>query len=82
VVKVKMKEIICSKCKRIVGVTDSDGVVLTIGDSQFFQDTNFSHSCGRAIKFRPNEPKDLSSLKGAARDILNALGKDRKVRGN
>ncbi len=73
---------ICKKCGLIVGKLDADAVVLTIGDSQFFQDTNFSHSCGRAIKFRPNEPKDLHSLKGAAQEILNALGKDRKVREN
>ncbi len=71
---------ICKKCGLVVGKLDADGVVLTIGESLFFNETRFSHSCGKVFKFKPIEPKDLHSLKGVAQDILNALGKDRKVR--
>jgi hypothetical protein len=76
------QDLICKKCGLIVGKLDADAVVLTIGDNEFYQSVTFSHRCGRAIRFKPNEPKNLHSLKGVAQNILNALGKDRKVRGN
>jgi hypothetical protein len=76
------QELICNKCRNFVGVIDADGVVLTIGAVSFYCEVRFSHDCGRAIRFKPNEPKDLSSIKGYTQELLINLGKDKKVRGN
>ncbi len=76
------QELICNKCKKFVGVIDADGVVLTIGAANFYTEVRFSHDCGRAIRFKPNEPRDISSIKGYTQELLINLGKDKKVRGN
>jgi hypothetical protein len=68
-------ELICNKCKNFVGTIDADGVVLTIGDSHFYNETRFSHECGRIIRFKPSEPRDLSSFKGYTQELLINLGK-------
>jgi hypothetical protein len=76
------QELICNKCKNFVGVIDADGVALRIGAATFFCEVRFSHDCGRAIRFKPNEPKDLSSIKGYTQELLINLGKDKKIRSN
>ncbi len=73
---------ICKKCGLIVGKLDADGVVLTIGESLFFNEVRFSHVCGKVFKFKPIEPRDLTSIKGYTQEILINLGKTKKVRGN
>jgi hypothetical protein len=69
------QELICNKCGLVFGKLDADGVVLTIGESHFFNETRFSHSCGRAIRFKPSEPRDFSSIKGYTQELLINLGK-------
>jgi hypothetical protein len=69
------QDLICNKCGLVVGVIDVDGVVLTIGDSHFYFETRFSHACGRIIRFKPSEPRDLSSFKGYTQELLINLGK-------
>jgi hypothetical protein len=76
------QDLICKKCGLVVGKLDADGVVLTIGESLFFNETRFSHSCGKAFRFKPIEPRDLSTIKGYTQEILINLGKTKKVRGN
>jgi hypothetical protein len=76
------QELICNKCRKFVGVIDADGVVLTIGTANFYTEVRFSHDCGRAIRFKPIEPRDLHSFKGYTQELLINLGKDKKVRGN
>ncbi len=76
------QELICNKCKNFVGVIDADGVALRIGAATFYCEVRFSHDCGRAIRFKPNEPKDLSTIKGYTQELLINLGKDKKVREN
>ncbi len=66
---------ICKKCGLVVGKLDADGVVLTIGESLFFNECRFSHACGRVFRFKPVEPRDLSTIKGYTQEILINLGK-------
>jgi hypothetical protein len=69
------QDLICNKCGLVVGTIDADGVVLTIAESQFYFETRFSHACGRAIRFKPSEPRDISSIKGYTQELLINLGK-------
>jgi hypothetical protein len=76
------QDLVCKKCGLIVGKLDADGVVLTIGESLFFNETRFSHSCGKVFRFKPIELRDLSTIKGYTQEILINLGKDKKIRSN
>ncbi len=76
------QELICNKCKNYVGVIDADGVVLTIGAVSFYTEIRFSHFCGRAIRFKPSEPRDISTIKGYTQELLINLGKTKKLRGD
>ena len=74
-------EIFCPKCKARLGRI-VDNTYLVIENTRFWEACRFTCRCGRGIRFKPIEPKDLHSHKGVAKEILEALGKDRKVRGH
>jgi transcription elongation factor Elf1 len=79
--ELERRTIFCQKCGLQLAVCIDD-VVLEIGNCRIWYDLNYTCRCGRRQTFRPNEPKDLSSLKGHSQEILTALGKDRKTRGH
>jgi peptide methionine sulfoxide reductase MsrB len=74
-------EIFCSKCGVRLGRV-VDKTYLVIENTRFWHTVSFTCTCGKPIYFKPNEPKDLHSVKGVAQEILMALGKDRKVGGH
>ncbi len=74
-------ELFCSKCGVRLGRI-VDNTYLVIENTRFWHTVFFTCKCGKPINFRPNEPKDLHSVKGAAQEILMALGKDRKAGGH
>ena len=73
-------ELFCPKCEARLGRV-VDGVYLVIENVRFWHESKFTCKCGKPIRFKPDEPKDLHTLKDA-QGILNGLGRDRKLRGN
>jgi hypothetical protein len=74
-------DLYCQKCGVRLGRV-VDNTYLVIENTRFWEACRFTCRCGRGIRFKPNEPKDLRSHKGVAKEILAALGKDRKIRGH
>jgi RNase P subunit RPR2 len=74
-------DLCCKKCGAALGRV-VDGVYLVIGNTRWWHAVNFTCRCGKPIRFKPIEPKDLHSDKGVAHEILIALGKDKKIRGH
>jgi DNA-directed RNA polymerase subunit N (RpoN/RPB10) len=74
-------DLFCQRCGVRIGRV-VDGVYLVIENTRFWEACRFTCRCGRSIRFKPIEPKDLHSHTGATKKILDDLGKDRKVRGH
>ncbi len=74
-------DLYCQKCGVRLGRI-VDNTYLVIENTRWWHATNVFCKCGKVIRFKPNEPKDLHSHTGATKKILDDLGKDRKVRGH